>query len=63
MLKQNNKNMLKQNNKKKTTTNAKAQKQIITQSLKSVGKKRNYSTNNTYSKLNNISLEEFAHWF
>ena len=27
-------------------------------------KKRNYSTNNTtYSKLNNISFEEFAHWF
>jgi len=45
MLKQNNKNMLKQNKK---------QQKIITQSLKSVGKKRNYSTNNTYSKLNNI---------
>jgi hypothetical protein len=37
---------------------------IITQSLKSVGQKRNYSTNNTtYSKLNNISFEEFAYWF
>ena len=34
---------------------------IITQSLKSVGQKINYSTNNTtYSKLNNISFEEFA---
>jgi hypothetical protein len=53
MLKQNNKNMLKQNKK---------QQKIITQSLKSVGQKRNYSTNNTYSKLNNISLEDFAHW-
>lgn len=31
---------------------------------KSLGQKRNYSTNNTtYSSLINLSFEEFSHWF